>query len=182
MGIIPSGAITLIRDQAPKIKAVTGKKVLVLPFTNKTSSLKAVYNVWQQVINRFDRAGYKAAPIDEIRPVLISKNYRPSMALTFSEVKELAGLFKAHLIVTGSIDEFKSEKRFRISALPWGGSVLYSSVNLDCSVYDASTMREIYKKKTGHTKKRQFMGAFQAHGDNLDYCLKDVVNKIFNPF
>jgi len=162
-------------------RLITRSRVAVLPFNNLTQNDEAVGKVKDSIEKEFKGKGYAVVPKEQIRNIVgdVSK-------LTEGDLEKLAEILEADMIVTGDIQQFERQKKFRLAGFVLGGIVNgwhnHADVQLATKVFKTAESSFAYNNKVDSHKKDQTLGLFYSSRGVLNESLKRAVGELYNKF
>ena len=162
-------------------RLITKSRVAVLPFNNLTQNDEAVRRVKDGIEKEFKSKGYAVVPKEQIRNIVgdVSK-------LTEGDLEKLAEVLEADMIVTGDIQQFERQKKFRLAGFVLGGIVNgwhnHADVQISTKVFKTAESSFTYNKQVDTHKKDQTLGLFYSSRGVMNESLKNAVTELYNKF
>jgi len=162
-------------------RLITKSRVAVLPFNNLTQNDEAVGSVKESIEKEFKAKGYAVVPKEQVRNIVgdVSK-------LTEGDLEKLAEILEADMIVTGDIQQFERQKKFRLAGFVLGGIVNgwhnHADVKLSTKIFKTSESSFAYNKEVDTHKKDQTLGLFYSNRGVMKESLKKAVGELYNKF
>lgn len=169
--------------------------VIVLPFINNSNRDTAVEMVQQETIQLFENYFDSIAPADEINLFMQENGLIAGDLKDKEKALAIGKAFNAKYLITGTIKDYRSEKKFRAGGflamgLLGGGWTLYGTCELDTNIFSLkkeqmlnnNEAKVIYHKRLKKQYKKQFGGVVQGKGSVSEKARKRCIKDIFKKF
>jgi hypothetical protein len=169
--------------------------VIVLPFINNSNRDNAIEMVQQETIELFENYFNSVAPADEINSFMQNNGLIAADLNDREKALAIGKAFNAQYLVSGTIKDYRSEKKFRAGGflalgLLGGGWTLYGTCELDTNIYSLNKKQMlnnneakiIYHKRLKKQFKKQFGGVVQGKGSVSEKARRICIKEIFKKF
>jgi hypothetical protein len=151
--------------------------------------------VQQETIELFENYFNSVAPADEINSFMQNNGLIAADLNDREKALAIGKAFNAQYLVSGTIKDYRSEKKFRAGGflalgLLGGGWTLYGTCELDTNIYSLNKKQMlnnneakiIYHKRLKKQFKKQFGGVVQGKGSVSEKARRICIKEIFKKF
>lgn len=162
------------------------RAVAIIPFVNRTKEPSASQHVREEAEKSFARLGFEIIPATVVENVMLDLQQAVGVPLNTREATRLAKTLRARYLVTGLVQEYKTENNLRAGALIstgiiGGGITAYGKCRLESQLFDASRRQYIWENKAIGSAKKQLIGWAQGRDRLFDYSVQRAVKDLYQP-
>lgn len=176
-------AVSLVdKEGRTKINFKSYDKVVIFPFTNSDKYEDVFIRMRTRIGDILGGYGFEIAKDDVVTYYLKKNRIDINDKLTISDIAHIGRQMGASHVLIGNINEVRSNKKFKFSALIGGGVILYGTVGASVAMIDVATERIVFENSAKHTSKKQLLGGFQDNSYVIHEAARDLAGVLFNDF
>jgi TolB-like protein len=159
--------------------------VAVIPFKN-LSNQEVVDQIYDAVVEVFAKHNLKVCPRHTVDSYMQRRGLTQTHDLEKEQQAQLARAVSTRFVVTGTIKQFRSDKKFRIGGFLLspltGAATTYGTVELESEIFDRAKQAITWSQTDKKTKKKQFLGTYASRNQMAQKALRAVVERLYKTF
>jgi TolB-like protein len=179
----PKGDIHSLHDKLKQMREYryqksNCRKVIVLPFANRSTVPGAEAGLDDYTRELFSAAGWRVIPKEQIAPYMEG---HPDNSWTAPELAKLSQALGADNVVVGSIEKYRCKRRFGLP-LPYLWQANRAEVTLDAAVYQASAGKIVWSDEVSRNTKDMLLGGWKSRDSTRRKVRSSAIDSLVNRY